>query len=242
MPEPLLAVSGLSVSYGPIVAVRDLDLEVSDGEVVALLGPNGAGKSSTLRALVGLTPCSADRMELGGVNLRGARIEARVRLGMALAPEGRQVFDGLTVAENLRLGGAISDRDAAHEIETEVAQLFPILQERRNQLAGTLSGGQQQQLAIARALMSRPRLLLLDEPSLGLAPRIVDDIFELIATLRDRGMTIILVEQNVSRALDVANRGYVLESGRLVLSGPVSELRAAEDQLVGAYLGLEAEA
>jgi branched-chain amino acid transport system ATP-binding protein len=242
LPEPLLTVSGLSVSYGPILAVRDLHLEIPDGEVVALLGPNGAGKSSTLKALVGLTPCSADAITLGGTDIRAARTEARVRLGMALSPEGRQVFDGLTVAENLRLGGAVSDRSAAAEIEEEITQLFPILRERRNQLAGTLSGGQQQQLAIARALMSRPRLLMLDEPSLGLAPRIVDDIFALIANLRDRGITIIVVEQNVTRALEVADRGYVLEGGKLVLSGSAAELRGAEDQLVGAYLGLEAEA
>lgn len=236
---PLLAVEQLNVSYGAIAAVRDLSFEVPQGEIVTLLGPNGAGKTSTLNALMGMTRCSAGSIRLDGREIRGATVEQRVWQGLALSPEGRQVFERLTVAENLRLGGA-SSRAKAQAAATfeEVTELFPILRERMGQLAGTLSGGQQQQLAIARALMSRPRALLLDEPSLGLAPTVVDAIFELIAALRDKGITIILVEQNVTRSLEIADRGYVLEGGRLVMAGDAAQLRGAGDELVGAYLGI----
>ena len=237
--EPLLTVEQLHVSYGSIVAVRDLDLEVFPGEIVTLLGPNGAGKSSTLNAIMGRTRASANAIRFDGADLRDEPVERRVRRGMALSPEGRQVFENLTVMENLRLGGASQGKahggPAAFD---EVTELFPILRDRRDQQAGTLSGGQQQQLAIARALMSRPRLVLLDEPSLGLAPTIVDAIFELIAALHDRGITIVLVEQNVTRSLEIADRGYVLEGGRVVMSGTAAELHEAGDELVGAYLGI----
>lgn len=235
--EPLLVVEGLSVSYGAVSALREIDLFVNKGEIVALLGPNGAGKTSTLNALMGLVRCSARTVSFEGRDVRNAPPENLVKLGMTLAPEGRQIFAHLTVTENLRLGGAVRRKDRGANGD-DFLELFPILKERRQQLAGTLSGGQQQQLAIARALMSEPRLLMLDEPSLGLAPTIVDTIFELITTLRDRGITILLVEQNVSLSLEIADRGYVLETGRLAMSGDASELRASEDDVVRSYLGL----
>jgi branched-chain amino acid transport system ATP-binding protein len=237
-PDPLLVVERLNVSYGAITAVRDLDIEISAGEIVTLLGPNGAGKTSTLSAIMGMTSASAGAIRFDGAEVSGLNVEQRVRRGMALSPEGRQVFEGLTVAENLRLGAASKNRSETAQTYDEVYELFPILWERREQDAGTLSGGQQQQLAIARALMSHPKLLLLDEPSLGLAPTVVDLIFDLIATLRDRGMTLILVEQNVTRSLEVAHRGYVLEGGRIVLAGTAAELSDAGEDLVGAYLGI----
>ncbi|MEA2178939.1 MAG: branched-chain amino acid transport system ATP-binding protein [Solirubrobacteraceae bacterium] len=234
--EALLEVQGLNVSYGPVVAVRDIDLVIREREIVTLLGPNGAGKTSTLNALMGLVRSTAGTMRFEGQDVAGQSPERLVKRGMTLTPEGRQIFARLTVAENLRLGQA--SKRASPGDEEEFLELFPILRERGNQLAGTLSGGQQQMLAIARSLMSRPRLLMLDEPSLGLAPKIVDTIFELIAALRDRGITILLVEQNVSLSLEIADRGYVLETGRLVLSGTAHDLRKSEDDVVRAYLGL----
>ena len=235
--DTLLSVEGLSVSYGAVRAVHNLDLAIRSGEIVALLGPNGAGKTSTLNAIIGLIPSSARSILFDGRDIRNEAPERRVRRGMTLTPEGRQIFGQLTVAENLRLGGATQRNTAASDTE-EFFKLFPILKERRHQLAGTLSGGQQQQLAIARSLMSRPKLLMLDEPSLGLAPTVVDTIFEFILKLRDRGITILLVEQNVSLSLEVADRGYVLETGKLVLSGTAAELREVEDDVVRSYLGL----
>lgn len=235
---PLLAIQNLAVKYGPIAAVKDISFEIGKGEIVALLGPNGAGKTSTLNAISGLIESQATSITFQGVDIRRDRVESRVRKGIALSPEGRQIFGELTVAENLRLGGATrsrSERDASY---SNVYELFPILWERKDQYAGTLSGGQQQQLAIGRALMSAPQVLLLDEPSLGLAPRIVDVIFDLIALLRDRGVTILIVEQNVSRTLEIADRGYVLEGGKVVLSGTSSELQSADADLVGAFLGI----
>lgn len=236
--DPLLAVDRLVVKYGPILAVQDLSFEIGHGEIVALLGPNGAGKTSTLNAISGLVDSQATGIKFQGVDIRGDRVEARVRRGIALSPEGRQIFSELTVAENLRLGGATRSRSETAETYKEIYDLFPILWERSEQLAGTLSGGQQQQLVIGRALMSAPKILLLDEPSLGLAPRVVDVIFDLIALLRERGITILLVEQNVSRTLEIADRGYVLEGGKVVLTGNSSELQAADADLIGAYLGI----
>jgi branched-chain amino acid transport system ATP-binding protein len=236
--QTLLEVKGLNVRYGAVTAIRDVDLEVREGETVALLGPNGAGKSSTLNAIMGLVKSSADSIVFDGHDVRRLSTERRVRLGMTLTPEGRHVFAKLNVAENLRLGAASRRARDTAETEEEMLELFPILRDRRQQLAGTLSGGQQQMLAVARSLMSKPKVLMLDEPSLGLAPKIVETIFELIGTLRDRGLTTLLVEQNVSMSLDVADRGYVLETGGLVLSGTADELRASEDDLVRSYLGL----
>jgi branched-chain amino acid transport system ATP-binding protein len=229
--QTLLEVKGLNVRYGAVTAIRDVDLEVREGETVALLGPNGAGKSSTLKT-------SAGSNSFDGHDVRRLNTERRVRLGMTLTPEGRHVFAKLTVAENLRLGGASQPARGTAETGEEMLELFPILRDRRQQLAGTLSGGQQQMLAVARSLMSKPKLLMLDEPSLGLAPKIVETIFELIVTLRSRGLTTLLVEQNVSMSLEVADRGYVLETGGLVLSGTADELRRSEDDLVRSYLGL----
>jgi branched-chain amino acid transport system ATP-binding protein len=238
---PLLSISGLTVRYGAIQAVRGIDLAVEAGEVVAVLGANGAGKSTTLKAVVGLVACGGE-VRFDGRTLSGLPTEEIVRKGVTMVPEGRRVFPSLTVAENLALGAAAAtDGKAAARNRAEVFELFPILGERREQRAGTLSGGQQQQLAIARALMSQPRLLLLDEPSLGLAPQIVDSIFELILRLKQRGQTILLVEQNVAAALDVADRGYVLANGAITMSGTASALRASE-QVARAYLGVEVSA
>ena len=236
----LLSLSGLDVRYGAIQAVRSLDLEVGEGEIVALLGANGAGKSTTLKAIVGLAP-SKGEIAFAGRSIAGRDTEEIVRSGLTMVPEGRRVFPSLTVAENLRLGAATrSDPAATDRLRQEVESLFPILAERAGQAAGTLSGGQQQQLAIGRALMSEPKLLLLDEPSLGLAPQIVDDIFDLILRLKARGLTILLVEQDAIAALDIADRAYVMASGRIIMSGPAAELRASE-QVAHAYLGMSAE-
>jgi branched-chain amino acid transport system ATP-binding protein len=233
----MLTVSDLDVRYGAIQAVRGVSLTVAEGEIVALLGANGAGKSTTLKAAVGLVAAAGGEITLAGKAVSGRDTEEIVISGMTLVPEGRQVFPSLTVAENLRLGAA-TRRDPA-EIQRsrqEVLDLFPILAERFGQAAGTLSGGQQQQLSIARALMSSPKLLLLDEPSLGLAPQVVDDIFDLILRLKARGLTILLVEQDAVAALDIADRAYVMANGRIVMSGSAAELRASE-LVASAYLG-----
>ena len=235
---PLLAISGLTVRYGAIQAVRGIDLAIEAGEVVAVLGANGAGKSTTLKAIVGLVAWGGE-IRFDGEALAGRATEQIVRKRVTMVPEGRRVFPSLTVMENLTLGAAAAaDTKAAARNRAEVFELFPILAERREQRAGTLSGGQQQQLAIARALMSEPRLLLLDEPSLGLAPQIVDSIFELILRLKQRGQTILLVEQNVAAALDIADRGYVLANGTIAMSGTAAMLRVSA-QVARAYLGAE---
>ncbi|MBW2410156.1 MAG: ABC transporter ATP-binding protein [Deltaproteobacteria bacterium] len=235
----MLKVENISVSYGPIRAIRDIQLSISGGEIVALLGPNGAGKSTTLKALMGMHPVTSGRVMFEDQIINGLATEQIVRLGMTLTPEGRKVFAGLTIDENLRLGSAArKDRAGVAQTRSEVLGLFPILQERLNQFAGTLSGGEQQQLAIARSLMSAPRLLLLDEPSLGLAPQIVDQIFELISDLRQRGLTILLVEQNAEMALEIADRGYIYANGNIELTGTSTELRAS-DEVANTYLGIE---
>lgn len=231
----MLTVTELSVRYGQIEAVHGLSLSVPKGSVTVLLGSNGAGKSSTLNAISGLaTP--RGRIEFEGSRIDGTAPEDIVRRGIALSPEGRRIFPSLSVAENLHLGGAVHAKGdvLAARLEAELAR-FPILRERLHQKAGLLSGGEQQMLAIARALMSAPRLLLLDEPSLGLAPKIVDQVFNLILSLRDQGITILLVEQNAERALEIADQGYVLQSGELVLSGTGKEL-AGSDLIRQAYL------
>jgi branched-chain amino acid transport system ATP-binding protein len=235
--EILLSIEGLTVSYGAVEAVRGIDLTVKRGEIVTLLGANGAGKSSTLNALVGLAPRKARQMLFEGSDLQDLAPETIVRRGMTLVPEGRRVFSALTVDENLMLGGA---RHAARgnpaAVKADMLELFPILAERLHQKAGSLSGGEQQMLAIARALMSSPDLLLLDEPSLGLAPQVVDRIFDLIGNLRNRGLTILLVEQNVVQSLEIADRGYVLANGRVELQGSAAALRASPE-IQDAYLG-----
>lgn len=234
----MLSIQNTSVSYGPIQAVRNVDVEVNSGEVVALLGPNGAGKSSLLRAVMGLHPINSGQIIFEGQPLNGMATEKIVRLGLTMTPEGRQIFTGLTVAENLRLGAAgRKDKKEAEETRKMVFDLFPILSDRRNQQAGTLSGGEQQQLAIGRSLMSKPRLLMLDEPSLGLAPVLVDQIFRLIEQLRENGLTILLVEQNAEMSLDIADRGYVFASGEIEVSGTAEELKSSTD-IMEAYLGL----
>jgi branched-chain amino acid transport system ATP-binding protein len=235
--DPLLVVEGLTVAYGSVIAVRDVSLDVAAGEIVTVLGPNGAGKTTLLRTVAGALRPQAGSIAFEDRRVNGLAPEDVVRLGIALVPEGRHVFHALSVQENLAVG-AISrrDRDAIRQDVERLLDRFPILRERSGQMAGTLSGGEQQQLAIARALMSRPRMVLLDEPSLGLAPIFVDRIFELIRELRSQGVTILLVEQNVHRALEVADRAYVLSVGRLVASGATDTL--LEGELERAYLGI----
>jgi branched-chain amino acid transport system ATP-binding protein len=233
----MLSIADLDVRYGAIQAVRGVSLDVAEGEIVAVLGANGAGKTTTLKAAVGLVATTRGAIRFAGKPITGRDTEDIVIAGMTLVPEGRRVFPSLTVAENLRLGAA-TRRNAAEIAQSrdEVLALFPILAERAYQAAGTLSGGQQQQLAIARALMSAPKLLLLDEPSLGLAPQVVDDIFDLILRLKARGLTILLVEQDAVAALDIADRAYVMANGRVVMSGDAATLRAS-NEIAHAYLG-----
>lgn len=235
----LLTVEGLDVRYGKIRAVVGLDLAVNDGEIVTLVGVNGAGKSSTIRAICGVETPAAGRIEFAGQRLDRLPAHRIMALGVAHVPEGRQIFTNMTLRENLLLGAYHrKDQDqVARDIETDL-ELFPRLQGRLDERAYNLSGGELQMLALLRGLMARPRLLLLDEPSLGLAPLVVKDLFRLIRTLRDRGVTILLVEQNVRQALTVADRGYVMESGRLILSGKAQDL-LADDQVAHAYLGVK---
>jgi branched-chain amino acid transport system ATP-binding protein len=234
---PLLAVDDLTVAYGAVTALRDVSLRVAEGEIVAALGPNGAGKTTLLRTLAGAHKPKGGSVLFDGSSIAGMSPEVVLRKGVAMVPEGRKIFASLTVEENLTIGGITrNDRDGLREDTQRWLERFPILGERSKQLAGTLSGGEQQQLAVARALMSRPRLLLLDEPSLGLAPIFVDRIFELIAELRTAGTTILLVEQNVHRALEIADRAYVLSVGSVVASGTAETL--VEGELERSYLGI----
>jgi branched-chain amino acid transport system ATP-binding protein len=234
----ILSVDDLVVRYGPIVAVQNVSLNVQQGEIVALLGANGAGKSSLLNAVVGLVPVAGGQVLFKGEPIHKLTPEAIVRRGISLTPEGRRVFPRLSVADNLRLGGAVTRNRADYETaHANVLNLFPMLGERLRQSGGTLSGGQQQMLAIGRSLMARPALLLLDEPLLGLAPLVVDQIFELLQRLRAEGTTILLVEQNVHRALEIADRAYVLASGRIEGQGEAAALRASEE-IERAYLGI----
>ncbi|MYL83813.1 ATP-binding cassette domain-containing protein [Desulfovibrio aerotolerans] len=233
----LLEVEGLCVNYGAVSAVRDVSLSVAAGEIVTLIGANGAGKTSILRAVSKLVTPRAGVLRFDGRDVTGLPPEVLVRLGMAHSPEGRQVLARQSVGDNLELGAYVrNDRAAIAKDMERMFELFPRLSERRKQSAGTLSGGEQQMLAIARALMSRPRLLLLDEPSLGLAPILVSEIFEIIAGLGAMGTTILLVEQNARLAMRVAARTYVVESGGIVLEGPSAEL-AADERVTKAYLG-----
>ncbi|MGE5145678.1 MAG: ABC transporter ATP-binding protein [Candidatus Eiseniibacteriota bacterium] len=236
---PLLAVDDLHVRYGAVPALRGISLRVAPGEFVAVVGPNGAGKSSLMLAIAGAVKPQAGKIEFRGEPIAGAALEAIVRRGIALVPEGRHIFGSLTVEENLRLGITVRGdrRQAAADIEASLAT-FPILGQRRRQPAGRLSGGEQQQLAIARALLSRPSLLMLDEPSLGLAPAIIDQVYGILAEVNARGVAILLVEQNASRALDAARRTYVLSAGLVRLDGTKDALlgNAAFD---AAYFGVE---
>ncbi len=233
----LLEIAGLTASYGPVRALHGVDLTVPVGEVVALLGPNGAGKTTTLRAVCGMVR-TAGTIRLGGRDLTGLATEKVARLGVGHVPEGRGTFAALTVAENLRLG-AYGRRDAAG-VKDDLDRwygAFPRLAERRSQAAGSLSGGEQQMLAIARALLSRPKLLLLDEPSLGLAPRVTRELFAVLGRVKaEHGTSMLLVEQNATLALELADTAYVLEAGWTVLSGPAGEIRA-DESVRRAYLG-----
>ena len=235
--EPLLALDGVSVAYGKRRALDGVSLTVGAGEIVTLLGANGSGKSTTLRAISGLARPTAGRVVFDGRDITRAAPDAIVTAGVGHVPEGREIFPEFTVRENLLVGGHTAPRAGIAEAVERAFALFPVLRARAPQLAGTLSGGEQQMLAIARALMIRPRLLLLDEPSLGLAPRLAREIFQVIARLNAGGVTILLVEQNARRALALASRAYVLETGRVVVSGPARAL-AADPRIRAAYLGL----
>ena len=233
----LLALEKLEVAYGGIRAVKGIDLAVEAGEMVCLIGANGAGKSTTLRAITGLVRAAAGRIRYDGAEISSLRVHEIARRGLAMVPEGRGVFPQLTIEENLAMGAyARSDKAAIRADLAHAFALFPRLAERRRQTAGTLSGGEQQMLAIARALMSRPKLLLLDEPSMGLAPLMVERIFEVIREIAAEGVTMLLVEQNARLALEVSHRGYVLDGGLVTLSGPAREL-LHDPRIREAYLG-----
>tara|TARA_B100000029_G_scaffold17089_1_gene17395 strand:+ start:57 stop:758 length:702 start_codon:yes stop_codon:yes gene_type:complete len=232
----VLEVSGLTTAYGEISALRDANLRVGSGEVVGLIGPNGAGKTTLLNTIAGLLAPRSGSVSLDGEDVTGWDPEALVRAGLALVPEHRRIFTDLTVEENLKVGGITlpaADRTALLE---EMADLFPVLRAKWATAAGYLSGGEAQQLAIGRALMARPRLLMMDEPSLGLAPILVDVVFELVETLQAQGRTLLVVEQNATRMLEVADRAYVLRSGEVVAEGPGAELRA-DERLFDLFVG-----
>jgi branched-chain amino acid transport system ATP-binding protein len=225
----MLEVSGLTTRYGEISALREADLHVGAGEVVGLIGPNGAGKTTLLNTVAGLLEPSSGRVTLDGDDITGRSPEKLLRAGLALVPEHRRIFVDLTVEENLRIGGVTLPPEERPALLEEMAERFPVLSDRWTTSAGYLSGGEAQQLAIARSLMSRPRLLMMDEPSLGLAPVLVDVVFDLIASLREQGRTLLVVEQNASRMLDLADRAYVLRSGEVVAEGTGVELRDNAD-------------
>ncbi|MGO4560255.1 ABC transporter ATP-binding protein [Mesorhizobium sp. 2RAF21] len=226
-----------ALEYGPVQAVRNVSITVNKGELVVLLGPNGAGKSSTIKALSGLHPLASGRVFYRGRDITNVSVEDRTRLGIAVTPEGRHVFANLTVGENLRLGAATrKDKDGVKaDIEAQL-QFFPVLKDRYGQLAGTLSGGEQQMLAISRSLMSRPKVLLLDEPSLGIAPKIVEKIFDFIGKLKAEGLTLLVVEQNAAQALRFADRAYVMSAGVVRYEGSAEELMSKRD-LLNLYIG-----
>jgi branched-chain amino acid transport system ATP-binding protein len=235
--SPLLEVTNLSLGYGKIAAVKEISLCVDEGQVVCLIGANGAGKTTTLRGLSGLLAPRGGEIHFAGERIGGAKPYKIARAGLIQVPEGRQVFAEMTIADNLKMGGYLISGAALMKQRLEhVLTLFPRLRQRLTQLAGSLSGGEQQMLAIGRALMAEPRLLLLDEPSLGLAPLVVEEIFALIARLKKEGKTILVVEQNAQMALDIADYAYVLESGKVKLAGPAAEV-AANPMVLDAYLG-----
>jgi branched-chain amino acid transport system ATP-binding protein len=242
MSEPLLSVAGLSAGYGRVGVLRDVDLRVGTGEIVALLGANGAGKSTLLKSIAGLLAPSGGTVMYAGRDITGRRAERLVREGLALVPEGRLLFSEMTVAENLELGAYTIRRAARARVLGErlsrVHELFPVLSERSTQIAATLSGGEQQMLAVGRALMSGPTLLLLDEPSLGLAPKVIAEIFAVLDALRVSGVSVLLAEQDARLALRHADRGYVMRTGQVVLSGS-SETLLADDSIRRIYLGMQ---
>ena len=239
---PLLEVRDLVVRYGRVAAVRGVSLRVERGRITTVIGPNGAGKTTLLAAIAGLLPTDGGEVRLDGASITGSPIEDNAARGVSLVPETRELFTGMTVEDNLRLGAfplPRAGRGARGALLEEAYAIFPRLRERRRQQAGTLSGGERQMLALARALMARPRLLLLDEPSLGLAPRVVREIFQVIVGLRARGVSVLLVEQNARAALQIADDGFVLETGEVTLAGSAASL-SADPGVVETYLGLGA--
>ena len=235
MSEPILSIQNLQVNYGGIEAVKGISFDVPEGEIVTLIGANGAGKSSTLRSISGLVKPKSGRILFKGEEITGNNPTDIVSRGITLVPEGRKIFADLTVKENLRIGAYLRKDDITEDLEW-VYSLFPRLKEREWQAGGTLSGGEQQMLAVGRALMSRPKVMMMDEPSLGLAPLIVRDIFSIIKEVNKQGVTILLIEQNANMALKTAHMGYVMETGRITMSGPGQELLVNED-VRKAYLG-----
>jgi branched-chain amino acid transport system ATP-binding protein len=232
----LLEIKGLEVRYGGIRAVKGIDLQVAEGELVCLIGANGAGKSSTLKAICRLIASSSSQMDYSGESIKGAAVHELPRRGLVMVPEGRGIFPQLTVQENLTMGAYVLGRSGGRGALARQYERFPRLKERRHQIAGTLSGGEQQMLALGRALMGEPKLLVLDEPSMGLAPMMVAKIFEIVADIARQGVTILLVEQNALLALELAGRGYVMESGSITLAGPSKSL-LADSRVREAYLG-----
>ncbi len=236
MAPTLLKVTGLKVAYGGIQAVKGISFEVQQGELVSLIGANGAGKTTTLKAITGIQPVAAGEIEFMGRPIKGQGAWDLVKQGLVMVPEGRGVFARMTITENLQMGAFVrNDKEIDADID-KVFAIFPRLKERRAQLAGTMSGGEQQMLAMGRALMARPKVLLMDEPSMGLSPILVDKIFEVVADIHKKGTTILLVEQNASRALGLADRGYVMESGEITMSGEAKGL-LADPRVRAAYLG-----
>jgi branched-chain amino acid transport system ATP-binding protein len=237
MADVLLKVSGLKVAYGGIQAVKGVDFEVREGELVTLIGSNGAGKTTTMKAITGLLAMHAGDIQYLGQSIRGRGAWDMVKQGLAMVPEGRGVFTRMTITENLQMGAHIrTDRAEIAKDLDKVFTIFPRLKERKDQLAGTMSGGEQQMLAMGRALMSRPRVLLLDEPSMGLSPIMVDKIFEVVREVYAQGVTVLLVEQNASRALQIADRAYVMESGVITMSGNARQM-LSDPKVRAAYLG-----
>jgi branched-chain amino acid transport system ATP-binding protein len=236
MAQTLLKVSGLKVAYGGIQAVKGASFEVQEGELVSLIGANGAGKTTTLKAITGTQPPKSGEIEFLGRSIKGQGPWDLVKQGLVMVPEGRGTFTRMTITENLQMGAFIrNDKEIEADIE-KVFVIFPRLKERRNQLAGTMSGGEQQMLAMGRALMAKPKVLLLDEPSMGLSPIMVDKIFEVVDDIHKRGTTVLLVEQNASRALQLASRGYVMDSGEITMTGDAKAL-LADPKVRAAYLG-----
>ncbi|MCP1168688.1 ABC transporter ATP-binding protein [Limimaricola litoreus] len=235
MSDPLLSIEGLHTAYGPIEVLHGVDLVVNEGEIVSLVGVNGVGKTTLMRCISGVQPVKSGAIRFRGEDLTRRPDHARASLGITHSPEGRQIFGDLSVAENLRLGGYHRSDDLGADME-EVFGLFPILRDKADLDAGGLSGGQQQMLAIGRAIMGRPKLMLLDEPSMGLAPVLVDQVLAVVKSLRDRGVTLLMVEQNAYAALSIADRGYVMEQGEITLSGKAADL-IADPRIREAYLG-----
>jgi branched-chain amino acid transport system ATP-binding protein len=236
MTKTFLKVKGLKVAYGGIQAVKGVSFEVNEGELVSLIGANGAGKTTTMKAVTGVQPAADGEIEYLGRNIKGQGSWDLVKQGLVMVPEGRGVFTRMTITENLQMGAFVRDDNEIDADVDKVFGIFPRLKERRNQLAGTMSGGEQQMLAMGRALMARPKVLLLDEPSMGLSPIMVDKIFEVVNDIHRQGVTVLLVEQNASRALALANRGYVMDSGEITMSGDAKAL-LADPKVRAAYLG-----